>query len=399
MNIKIGPPVTGDNFYPRPVLIANLLRALEQAHVAFLGPRRTGKTSCLEQILVNPPNGYVVILLNLEKHDTVNGWLSDMIAEVRKAINKPGPKSSWFAKKGTDFLRRIEEINVAGTGFKLSKAAEHSQDWRAKADEFLDLLKESDAPFLFLLDEFPSFLMLVARKNSREEVEAVLNWFRAARHELKNHAPRFLLTGSIGLKGVARRLNLSPTINDLDTREIPPLEEHEALKLLEQLARDNQIKLGATGRRHILKLLGANWPILIQLFISEIQEGNFKKSPTIAELDSIYRDRIVAGNRNEYCIGMFNRLKQAFSESECRLAREVLKTLCRVNAGFTRDDFEALHARLVPEASHRALVADELDYVLDTLKHDGYLLQATQGEQRTGFASNILRDYWRRKTA
>jgi len=32
---------------------------------------------------------------------------------------------------------------------------------------------------------------------------------------------------------------------------------------------------------------------------------------------------------------MFARLKQAFSESECRLAREILKTICRSDHGFT----------------------------------------------------------------
>jgi hypothetical protein len=53
----------------------------------------------------------------------------------------------------------------------------------------------------------------------------------------------------------------------------------------------------------------------------------------------------------------------------------------------------------VPDDSHRLLVAEELDYVLDALKHDGYLLQETGGEQRTRFASNILRDYWLRKTS
>jgi hypothetical protein len=45
------------------------------------------------------------------------------------------------------------------------------------------------------------------------------------------------------------------------------------------------------------------------------------------------------------------------------------------------------------------MVGDELECVLDALKHDGYLLQESDGEQRTRFASNILRDYWRRKTS
>jgi hypothetical protein len=96
---------------------------------------------------------------------------------------------------------------------------------------------------------------------------------------------------------------------------------------------------------------------------------------------------------------MFERLKDIFSESECRLAREILRTLCRAQRSLSREDLEGIHARLIPQDAHRALLADELDYVLDALKHDGYLLQAAGGEQRTGFASHILRDYWQRKTS
>ena len=55
MKLRIGPPVTGEDFYPRPHLIQTLTRALKGGHVAFLGPRRTGKTSCLKSIVANPP--------------------------------------------------------------------------------------------------------------------------------------------------------------------------------------------------------------------------------------------------------------------------------------------------------------------------------------------------------
>jgi len=399
MNLRLGPPVTGDNFHPRPALLARILRALERGHVAFLGPRRTGKTSCLKAILANPPTGYVPIALNLEKHDTVVAWLADMVTAVRVELGKPGPKAPWLVQHGGAFLKRIEQINVMGQGIKLTAATASSQPWRKLADEFLALLKETDAPFLFLLDEFPAFLTLVARKSAREEVEAVLNWFRSARHELLDGAPRFLVTGSIGLKGVVRRLGLTPSINDFDVLDIPPFGDDEALKLLARLAEDNHAPLDDKGRRHVLRLLGANWPILLQLFICEIQDAGFKKAPAKAQLDRLYRERIVGGNRNEYCDGMMSRLKQAFSESEGRLAREILKNLCRSEGGVTREAIEAIHARLVPEAAHRALLGDELDYVLDTLKHDGYLLQETGGGQRTRFASNILRDYWLRKTS
>lgn len=399
IRIKVGPPVSDDDFYPRPELIARLLRALEHSHVAFLGPRRTGKTSCLRKIVSSPPTGYVPISINLEKYDRVEDWLLAMLEQVRGELGKPGPKAPWLVEKGVSFLQRIEELTVAGQGIKLTAAKEKSSPWRPLADDLLKLLKEANPPIIFLLDEFPVFLNLVARKHSKEEVEALLNWFRSARQELVNLAPRFLVTGSIGLKGVVRRLGLSPTINDFDTVEIPPLAEADALEFLRALAHDNGVALNATGRRHIIALLGSAWPILLQLFISEIKEAASKKAPNKAALEKIYRECLVAGPRNEYCAGMFTRLKEVFSESELRLAREILKSLCRSDLGLSRDEFEALHARLVPLAEERALHADELDYVLDALKHDGYLHQEFEDEMRTRFASNILRDFWKRKTS
>jgi hypothetical protein len=181
--------------------------------------------------------------------------------------------------------------------------------------------------------------------------------------------------------------------------EIPPLSDAEALGLLATLAKDNAIPLNASGRKMILRLLGANWPILLQLFISEIQEGEFRKPPTADQLETIYRDRLVHGSRNQYCDSMFDRLKDAFSESERRLAREILKIVCRSDTGLGREDFDLLHQKLEPVLSQTASGIEELDHVLDTLKHDGYLLQESVDPHRTRFGSNILRDFWLRKTA
>ena len=51
---------------------------------------------------------------------------------------------------------------------------------------------------------------------------------------------------------------------------------------------------------------------------------------------AIYRDLLVNGSRNQYCDGMFNRLKDVFSDSERRLAREILKAACRSHDGLSR---------------------------------------------------------------
>lgn len=398
MKLKIGPPATGDNFYKRPKLIEKLLRILEENNVAFLGPRRTGKTSCLEEINSNP-GPFVPILLNLERHDTVEAWLSDMLAELRKVLAEPKGPMADFADKAASLLAGVQKIDLAGIGgVELAKSPPKGA-WRKSADEFLKLLSRSEMPLLFLLDEFPTFLKLVAKHRSPEEVEAVLNWFRAARHDLKDKRVRFLVTGSIGLKGVVRSLGLAPSINEFDAHEIPPLSDDEAMGLLDSLAKDNGVLLDSRGQRKILRLLGANWPILLQLFISEIQAGEFKKPPTARQLEAIYLERLVNGSRNQYCEGMFDRLRETFSETERRLAREILKAVCGSADGLGREDFDRLHQKLEPALSQTASGIEELDHVLETLKHDGYLLQESAGKRRTRFGSNILRDFWRRKTA
>lgn len=398
MELRIGSPATGGNFYQRPDLIAKLLRALQRDNVAFLGPRRTGKTSCLEQIKAEPA-GFLPILLNLEKHDTVEAWLSDMLVELRKALDQPKGRFAHLSDKAASLLAGIQKIELPGVGgVELAKPLAKAT-WRKPADELLGLLAKSDVPLLFLLDEFPTFLKLVAKKRSREEVEAVLNWFRATRHELKDKKVRFLVTGSIGLKGVVRGLGLAPSINEFDAHEIPPLSDEEAMGLLSALAKDNGVPLDTRGQKKILDLLGANWPILLQLFISEIQEGEFKKPPTAPQLEAIYLGRLVNGSRNQYCDGMFDRLKDAFTETGRRLAREILKTVCRKPEGLGRQDFDLLHQKLEPVLSQTASGMEELDHVLDTLKHDGYLLQERTAPGHTRFGSNILRDFWLRKTA
>ena len=400
MKTCIGPPATGEDYFPRSNVVQRLLRALKRGNVSFLGPRRTGKTSILKALQLHPPAGHVGLFNNLEKYDSVADWLEEMIRKTRPLVEEPSPSRPWVKAAGkavAKFLKRIEGLSVAGTGFKL--APEATNHWRPIADAFLDLLAESGAPILFLLDEFPWFLDLVAKKSSQAEAEAVLAWFRHARQELADQPARFLVTGSIGLDGLVRRLGLSPTINDFDSIEIPPLKEAEALEFLEKLARDEEINLSEKGRRSILRLLGTNWPILLQLFVSEVQEwqedSGTRRAPTEAELRRIYRERLVNGNRNKYCSEMWNRVPKVFSSSEARLAREVLKELRLLPAGMTREEIEAIHARLVPDDDHRLHVDAELDYVLDTLRHDGYVLQV---EQRTQFASNILRDYWIRRS-
>lgn len=400
MKLKIGNPATGSDFFPRESVRNRLLRALTRDHVAFVGPRRTGKTSILKNIAQHPPAGAEAVFLDLEKFSTVPEWLSAMLVTTKTLI-AGSEKSGWLAASGKtakSLLARIEKLEVLGNGITLTPARSNSDAWRPLADEFQKLLQDADLPIYFLLDEFPWYLGHLARKHTAEEVEAVLNWFRSARQNLAGGKTRFLVTGSIGLEGLLRRIGLSPAANDFDTIEIPPLNDDEALDFLMQLSNGEHIPLSEAAGRRILKLMGANWPILLELFMSELQDKELKKSPTMPELKNLYEVRMVRGSRNKYCQEMFTRLskEELFSPTERRIAIETLKRLTSQPA-VGGSDLESIHSKIVPDERVRSVTGDELGFVIDTLRHDGYLLRRDDGQYQ--FASNILRDYWIHRTA
>jgi AAA+ ATPase superfamily predicted ATPase len=384
-----------------------LLRALQRDHVAFLGPRRTGKTSILLDLVNNPPDDITAIKLDLQGLRSVPAWLNLMLAETKRVLELPPGKIGWLRTAGGNvgsILNRVEQITVLGQGIKLSSGQPAVDSWQPVADQFLELLTEHQLPIYFLLDEFPWFLGHVASNHTAADVDAALSWFRKVRQELTDLPARFLVTGSIGLKSLLRRLNLHPAANDFDTIEIEPLTETEALAFLQELADGENIVVTEDARRRMLARIGVGWPILLATFLAEIQDYDSDDELSLDDIDDIYENQLVRGSRNRYCDEMFLRLTkpELFSSSERRLAQEILRDLCRATAGFGRDELTEIHARLVPDAAHRNLLTSELDVVIETLAHDGYLHRFkdsdSQGDGRLVFASHILRDYWRHRT-
>ena len=363
--LRIGSPATGDNFFPRNKLRNRLLRALSRDHVAFLGPRRTGKTSILLDLAANPPEGISAVKLDLQGLRDIPAWLNLMLVETRRLLESPPERLTWLKQAGNQMatagnkvaviLKRVEQITVLGQGIKLSPGQPAVREWQPVADQFMALLKEHQLPIYFMLDEFPWFLGHVATNHTPAEVDAALNWFRKLRLELTDMPARFLVTGSIGLRGLLRRLNLTPAANDFDNIEIEPLTDTDAMEFLGELSAGENLNLSEDVRRRMLERLGVGWPLLLATFLAEVQDDREGLTIAVEDIDRLYDDRMVRGNRNKYCEEMFSRITkpELFSVSERRLAQEILRDLCRNLQGFGLDELAAIHARLVPDADHR----------------------------------------------
>lgn len=393
IKLKIGSPVSGTNYFPRPEVTSRLRDALKRDHVSFLAPRRTGKTSVLIHLEESAPSEHPHFRINLETCTTP----SEMMAALISALAEEKPRWRQALGKVKDSaltaLRSVESFSIAGSEIRLGKGSE----WKKPAEIFLDHLVRHDGPITFLLDEFP-ILVDTAAKQDRDECEAMLRWFREWRQRTADSRVRFLVTGSIGLGNVVRRHGFADTVNDFDTVDLPPLTDGKALDLIAALAEGEGIPLTRKHGQRIVELTGNAYPYFLQIFVAEIGDAlaakpNSELTPDF--LNTVYRDRIVAGPRNQYLPHMWDRLEKVLAPAEVRLARAILRGVALQPGGLSSEQITEAARSSQPDSS--SVESSTLHYVLEVLKHDGYLLQDSTPPQRTRFFSNLLRDYWTRR--
>ncbi len=398
MNFKIGSPVTGTNYFPRTDITEELVEAFEEDHILFLAPRRTGKTSILFNLRDNRFGNFDFFFLNLEGFNSPSEWIAAMMElllkdEVFHSLIKSVSKS---IKVVIEQINRIESVKGAGFGLKLRKAVE--ADWKSTADNLLDKLSKMEHPVVFLLDEFPTYINNLNRNGN--DAEGLLRWFRASRQEFENrkNPVKFLLTGSIGLDGIVRRMGVQDAINDFHSIDLPPFTNNQAVAFLSQLGKDNGLNLTKKAHENILELVGSSWPYFLQIFLSEIKKWKARyphKRMSGDELLRMYQERIVFGPKNKYLPHMFDRLKDILNSKELSLARGILKECAMSGNGLHPSKLPLIHKNTIKDDLLRE--EGQLSYVLDVLKHDGYITQSTLGYRKIDFFSNMLRDYWRGK--
>lgn len=389
MKLKIGSPVSGENFYPRPDVIARLGKALARDNVSFLAPRRTGKTSILMYLEKHADDTHPHFRINLETCTTP----AEMIAALIKPLYELSPRwKSVLGKSSKAAVKELKKIKSVKFG-TLGISIEQGEDaWQRPAELFLEALLKQGGPITFLLDEFP-ILVNAAAESDRDGCEAMLRWFREWRQRTVDSEIRFLVTGSIGLESVVRKHGFADAVNDFDEVDLPPLSFDEGIDFIQQLADGTGLKLSMECVECMLAHIGNAWPYFLQIFVAELDDAHTGDDVIdCSYLDRIYLEKVIGGSRNKYLPHMWTRLDKAFSVKEAKMARAILRGVTKNDAGLDNDQLE--------EVARTALAQSEemnettFSYVLNALKHDGYLLQQQQAPFKTTFFSNLLRDYW-----
>lgn len=120
--IVIGAPATGAKFWPREDITDVLTDGLQNDHVIFPGPRRTGKTSILLNIKATFPKPGRAVLVNAEKYSNP----TELIQGIAREVSTPDLKKrvGKILKSGAS---KIKGVKLWIFGVDFNQTAE--TDW------------------------------------------------------------------------------------------------------------------------------------------------------------------------------------------------------------------------------------------------------------------------------
>ncbi len=185
---------------------------LRERSVLLIGPRRVGKTVLLGQMAAEPREGWTAVRVDLQGESTVEGMVERTLGELGRRGLGPAVASS--------VTGRLRGVEVAGTGVSLHPPTERPALTRLE-DAVTDATEGVDGRLLLAFDEVPWWLEAVARLEGPDKAREALAHFRRIRQrdDLAGSL-RMVVTGSVGLAGLAHELGASRDINDL----VPPVE-------------------------------------------------------------------------------------------------------------------------------------------------------------------------------
>jgi hypothetical protein len=364
MKNVVGKPVTGSNFFGRSQELGELGEITQDEHVLLLAPRRVGKTSLLLalQSIVNRERSatgvYVSVAAATNELQFVKILLQAIYDTKPGKRLKPNAIAAWLGRHG----RRLKGVKVAGTGVDLEGAP--TPEWQEEADKAFASVAATGTPWLFMIDELPMLVLLLARLDpSGTRVRSFLQWFRNLRQLPRGiENLRFMLAGSIGLDNVTRRHRLTDTINDLRDWRLGPFTRDNADRFLAELAHGYQLKLGPELRDAICDR--AEWliPYHLQVIFSALRKQCGGTPPTLVLLDRAI-DALVS--RKAYFTYWDERLHDAFGAPEDDLARTMLATCARDARGATMTKLQRGLVHQLPNLRDRVTATS---WIVDVLE-------------------------------
>ena len=381
--------VVGEDFFDRERELRVLeATVLEGNHVLLTGQRRMGKTSVARELGRRlEASGWISLFVDIESATSEE----DVIADIARSMHPVRPlKDRAFNVVRNWFEGHVDEFGALEFRVKF-RAGLNSGNWRHYGEDLLGTCAGSHQRVLLVIDELPIFLKrLLANAGGRGRAESFLSWLRGGIQRLTGDSPVLLISGSIGLQPLVKRLGIPDRINHLYPFRLGPWDRATTVRCFESLAQDRGISVENGVADAIYEALGIGIPHHVQSFFARLR--NFaimhdRANVTLEDVDKVYRNELLGPSGQPDLDHYATRLGQALEDPEDAIAMEILAETATQGA-FTRQSRQCLtrlYSALVDDIEER------IANVIALLEHDGYI-ENDQGIY--SIPSRLLKDWW-----
>lgn len=389
MKLSIGKTATGENFFLRNDIVAEIYEALnEGSNLLLSAPRRVGKTSIIQFIKDNPIDEYYCVYVDTEDVSDSQAFFKVLLKAIfdienknrfLKIIEKTG-------KKIKGFLSNIDNVDFGGIfSIDFNEKQSETVDFYEKFKEFLEKVDLDNRKILLMIDEFPVTIEHIRDEQGELAARNFLKQNRAIRQNpALSKKIQFIYTGSIGLLSVVKKLNATADVNDIQTYKLRPLALQDALQLAKNLLHSYEIEASEDVLKYLLQQK-IEWliPFHIQLAIKEIRDLYRLETKQVDKsfIDKAFNELILNGSI--YLEHYRGRLSQVFNRNELILVHEILSKLVG-NQSVSELELYDLAVKHSLENSFKN--------ILLTLEYDGYIVEVSDKKWR--FYSPILKKWW-----
>lgn len=389
MRSATGRWVSGEDFFDRERELAVLkTRVLDRNHVLLTGQRRMGKTSILRELGSRlESEGWIFLFADVEGATCAE----DAVAEIARAVHPVRSIASRFAGTMRRVLtENVEEISAPDFRVKI-RAGLDAGSWRRHGEQLLRNCATYEKPVLLVIDELPIFLKrMLNRDGDKRRVDEFLSWLRGVLQALEEESLVLIVSGSIGLVPLVRRLGIPDRINHLSALRLEPWSREVSIACFEQLARSHRLPIanGVPGAAY--EALGIGIPHHVQSFFARLRDFSTMqggKRVMVEDVAHVYRNALLGPWGQPDLVHYETRLKEALDDESYALAMQILAEAATqgVLTNGARRRLEKLYSAIAADPSVR--IADTLEVLI----HDGYLESCAEGYR---FPSRLLRDWW-----
>ncbi|MXX02309.1 MAG: AAA family ATPase [Gemmatimonadetes bacterium] len=393
MRSVTGPWVSGDDFFDRESELDILERRIRNGnHVLLTGQRRMGKTSVARELGCRlKAQEWVFLFVDVEDATCPE----DVIADVAEAANQVRTLKSRITTGTLSLLNRLSH-RIKGIGprqFRVSFRAElNIGNWRRFGEKLIRDCADHDQPVLLVIDELPIFLKrMLSDDEGHKKVDEFLSWLRGALQRHDGSTPVLMVSGSIGLAPLVRRLGIPDRINYLYPFRLGPWNREICIECFDRLVLSSEVQVESGVAEAVYDKLGMGIPHHVQYFFARLTEHahmHDKEGVAVSDVDEVYHSVLLGPVGQSDLAHYETRLEDGLAdELDYSIAKDILSEAA------TQDVFGPLARRGLEQiyAPRIGNVAGRISEVLGILVHDGYL-DTCDAEYR--FPSNLLKDWW-----